>query len=521
MIEINKIYKTEITGYGSDGEGIGRIDKFAVFVPMSAVGDILKVRITKLYKSYARGEIYEIISPSAERSVPSCDSFAECGGCNLLHLNYDAQLKFKQRKVADALRKIGGFHDLSIFETVPSPKIYRYRNKVNIPVYRENGKLYAGFYKSKTHRAVKSSGCLLQESVNAKITDAVISYITESDAEIKHIYIRSIAGKIMVSLESETRFLPNEEKLISTLLKVSGRISSIIINSNKPRAVYGNLYLTDTLLGLKFKIHHDSFYQVNKGVCELLYVHAVSLLGDLKGKTVFDIYCGIGTISLCIAKKAKRVIGIEYLHRAVKDAQENAQLNNFSNAEFYAGDASKVLHDLYGGGEKADCVVLDPPRKGCDRTLLETLGLMLPEKIVYISCDCATLARDMKIMTKYGYMPKSVTPFDMFPMTAHVETVVLLSQRRPDDYVKVKIDLDDYELTKIESKATYGEIKEYVLQNHGLKVSSLYIAQVKKKYGIELGESYNLPKSDGAKQPQCPKEKEDAIVDALKHFKMI
>ncbi|MBQ7718430.1 MAG: 23S rRNA (uracil(1939)-C(5))-methyltransferase RlmD [Clostridia bacterium] len=428
MIELNKIYEAEITSYGSTGEGVCRIDGFAVFVPQSAAGDKIKVRITKLHKSYARGEIAEIITPSPCRTEPLCRAFGECGGCNLMHIDYQAQLKFKHDKVASAFKKIGGFNDITVSDVVPSPEVFRYRNKVNVPVYSDGDNAYAGFYKGRTHEAVKNTDCLLQDKSNAAVINAVAEYINKTNAAVNHIYIRTAQNRIMVSLECDSPRLHDEDTLVTSLLEANGNISSVILNSKKPRAIYGELYLTDEISGIKFRIHHDSFYQINKGVCELLYKNAIDLLGDMRGKTVFDVYCGIGTISLHLAKKAKSVTGIEYLPHAVKDARENARLNGISNAVFYAGDAAKVLHDLFEGGDRADYVVLDPPRKGCDKALLETLGKMSPEKIVYISCDCATLARDAKVLTALGYSVRSVTPFDMFPQTHHIETAALLSR---------------------------------------------------------------------------------------------
>ena len=427
MPEINSIYETEITGYGSDGAGVGRIDGIAVFVPYSAVGDTVKVRIVSAHKSYMRGEITEILKPSADRSNAFCPSYTECGGCNISHLSYEAQLKYKRQKVADALRKIGGFN-ITVSDTIASDQIIGYRNKVRVHICRENGDVFAGFYKSKTHSSVKSAYCALQSAENLIIINEIISYITEKDAPVSSIYLRIIDQSIMVSLEARSLHLPAEKELTARIKTACDSVSSIIISAqSKLRTLYGTAYQTDSLLGLKFNIHHDSFYQINKNICEKIYTHALGLLGDMKDKTVFDIYCGIGTISLFLAKKAKRVVGIEYLPRSVKDARENARINNINNTEFYAGDAAKVLHEMASGGENADYIVLDPPRKGCDVSLLNTIGTMKPEKIVYISCNCATLARDIKIISEYGYSTRSVTPFDMFPQTSHVETAVLMS----------------------------------------------------------------------------------------------
>ena len=342
----------------------------------------------------------------------------------------------------------------------------------------------------------------------------------------------------MVCLVVNGKKLPKAERLIEKLIQIEG-MTSITISPNTRRdnvimgdsyeILWGQGYITDYIGNVKYQISPLSFYQVNPVQTEKLYGLALEY-ADLKGdETVWDLYCGIGTISLFLAQKAKQVYGVEIVPQAIDDAKENAKINAIDNAEFFVGKAEEVLPEYYaeyerehnGETARADVIVVDPPRKGCDETLLETIVKMQPEKVVYVSCDSATLARDLKYLCANGYEIRMCRGVDQFPQSVHVETVVLLSQQKPDDTIEIDLDLDELDATSAELKATYQEIKDYVLKEFGLKVSSLYISQVKRKCGIEVGENYNLPKSENARVPQCPKEKEDAIKAALKYFAMI
>ena len=342
----------------------------------------------------------------------------------------------------------------------------------------------------------------------------------------------------MVCLVVNGKKLPKAERLIEKLIQIEG-MTSITISPNTRRdnvimgdsyeILWGQGYITDYIGNVKYQISPLSFYQVNPVQTEKLYGLALEY-ADLKGdETVWDLYCGIGTISLFLAQKAKQVYGVEIVPQAIDDAKENAKINAIDNAEFFVGKAEEVLPEYYaeyerehnGETARADVIVVDPPRKGCDETLLETIVKMQPEKVVYVSCDSATLARDLKYLCANGYEIRMCRGVDQFPQSVHVETVVLLSQQKPDDTIEIDLDLDELDATSAELKATYQEIKDYVLKEFGLKVSSLYISQVKRKCGIEVGENYNLPKSENARVPQCPKEKEDAIKAALKYYAMI
>lgn len=439
-----------ISGYASGGEGVLHHEGFPVFVQGAIMGEEVKVKILKCLKNYAFGKICEIITPSIERISPICPVSKRCGGCSLMHMSYEEQLRFKKIKVADTMRKIGSFSDLKICDTIPSPRVLNYRNKVSVPLTKTDDGIMWGFYAVHSHNVVACDKCFLHDEINNKIISTVIKYMESQDISpycedthsgtVRHIYIRKApsSGEIMVSLVSKKQALKNEELLVKMLLEVSKDIKSIIINVNphktnvilgeKNRVLFGNEYIHDILLDTKFKIHHNSFYQINSYTTSLLYEKAISLLGDLEGKTVLDLYCGIGTISLIMAKRAKCVYGIEYVPEAIKDACFNAEMNNIQNANFYAGDAAKEIINLQKKGIKPDYIVLDPPRKGCDTEVLQTSAALSPKKIVYISCDCATLARDMKIFKELGYNATEVYPFDMFPQTAHVESVALLTR---------------------------------------------------------------------------------------------
>ena len=449
MIKKNDIFEAAVCAMGCEGEGIVKTDGFAVFVPFAAKGDKIKLKILKVNKNFGFGKVLEVLEPAEDRVEPVCPAFGKCGGCNLQHLSYPAQLLYKREKVYEAIKRIGGA-DIEVAPCTPSPDALEYRNKISVPVCSIDGKTEAGFFAPHSHRVVPCQACVLQDKVFYEIIEAVKAHmdkygIAAYDEErhkgyVRHIYIRRGAKtrETMVSIVSAKGKLKNENELVSSLLGVCGDIKSVIINENKDktnvilgdkcRVIYGSDYIKDMLCGKEFIIHHNSFYQINSRLTELLYKKGAELLGDLRGKTVLDIYCGIGTISLTCASDAERIIGIEYVKEAAENAKENAALNGIENAEFYAGDASEVMEKLSKDGIKADAIILDPPRKGCDEALLKTVANLNPAKILYISCNPATLARDMKYLSSYGYNADTAYPFDMFPQTAHVESVVLLTK---------------------------------------------------------------------------------------------
>lgn len=552
-----------IEDMGIDGEGIGKLEGFTFFVKDAVMGDKVEAKVMKVKKGYAYARLMKVLMPSPNRTEPRCLYHRQCGGCQIQALDYETQLLFKSNKVKNNLLRIGGFSEELLAE-VMEPVVgmenpYHYRNKAQFPVGADkNGEAVTGFYAGRTHVIIQNTDCALGVKENKVILEILLDYMkqnkitpyieTTGKGLIRHILIRKgfTSGEIMVCIIINGDKLPHQEKLIEALKKVKG-MTSISININKERTnvimgkkcctIWGNDTITDVIhmrnmkdfsegkdKGITFAISPLSFYQVNPVQTEKLYSIALEY-ADLTGtETVWDLYCGIGTISLFMAKKAKQVYGIEIIEQAIHDARENARRNNIDNVKFYVGKAEEVLPELYEKeGIYADVICVDPPRKGCDEACLNTMLKMAPKRIIYVSCDSATLARDLKYLCANGYQLEKVRPVDQFPMTGHVETVCLLSKLHgAKHHVNVTLEMDELDLTAAESKATYEEIKKYVAEhNAGMKVSNLYIAQVKQKYRIIERENFNLPKSEDAKQPRCPKEKEDAIVEALKYYQMI
>ena len=540
----NDLVTLEIEDCGIDGEGIGKADGFTVFVKDAVIGDTVTAKIIKAKKNYGYGRLMEVLKPSPYRVEPKCEFARQCGGCQLQALSYDQQLIFKTNKVKGHLERIGGFTDIPMEPIIGMDELFHYRNKAQFPVGRnKEGKIVTGFYAGRTHNIIENRDCALGVAENKEVLDRVIAHMEKYGIEpyneatgkglVRHVLIRYgyFTKEVMVCLILNGNKIPKEELLVKSLCEIPG-MTSITINVNKKRSnvilgeeiclLWGQEYITDRIGDISYQISPLSFYQVNPMQTQKLYAKALEY-ADLHGQeTVWDLYCGIGTISLFLAQKAKFVRGVEIVPAAIENAKENAKLNGLENTEFFVGKAEEVLPREYKkNGVYADVIVVDPPRKGCDETLLETMVEMNPERIVYVSCDSATLARDLKYLCERGYELRKVCPVDQFGMTVHVETVVLLSQQKPDDTIEIDLDLDELDATSAELKATYQEIKDYVLKEFGLKVSSLYISQVKRKCGIEVGENYNLPKSENARVPQCPKEKEDAIKAALKYYAMI
>ena len=540
----NDLVTLEIEDCGIDGEGIGKADGFTVFVKDAVIGDTVTAKIIKAKKNYGYGRLMEVLKPSPYRVEPKCEFARQCGGCQLQALSYDQQLVFKTNKVKGHLERIGGFTDIPMEPIIGMDELFHYRNKAQFPVGRnKEGKIVTGFYAGRTHNIIENRDCALGVAENKEVLDRVIAHMEKYGIEpyneatgkglVRHVLIRYgyFTKEVMVCLILNGNKIPKEEQLVKSLCEIPG-MTSITINVNKKhsnvilgeeiRLLWGQEYITDRIGDISYQISPLSFYQVNPMQTQKLYAKALEY-ADLHGEeTVWDLYCGIGTISLFLAQKAKFVRGVEIVPAAIENAKENAKLNGLENTEFFVGKAEEVLPREYKkNGVYADVIVVDPPRKGCDETLLETMIEMNPDRIVYVSCDSATLARDLKYLCERGYELRKVCPVDQLGMTVHVETVVLLSQQKPDDTIEIDLDLDELDATSAELKATYQEIKDYVLKEFGLKVSSLYISQVKRKCGIEVGENYNLPKSENARVPQCPKEKEDAIKAALKYFAMI
>ena len=551
----NDIVTVEITDIGVSGEGIGHVDGYTLFIKDAVIGDVVEAKVMKAKKNYGYARLMKVITPSEYRVEPKCAFARRCGGCQIQEMSYDRQLVFKNQKIRGNLERIGGFTKDQI-DTVMQPVVgmehpFGYRNKAQFPFGTDKeGNPITGFYAGRTHDIIANTDCALGVEQNKEILEIILQYMRENKIKsydektgkglIRHALIRYgfKTKEIMVCLVVNGKKLPKAERLIEKLIQIEG-MTSITISPNTRRdnvimgdsyeILWGQGYITDYIGNVKYQISPLSFYQVNPVQTEKLYGLALEY-ADLKGdETVWDLYCGIGTISLFLAQKAKQVYGVEIVPQAIDDAKENAKINAIDNAEFFVGKAEEVLPEYYAEYERehngetahADVIVVDPPRKGCDETLLETIVKMQPEKVVYVSCDSATLARDLKYLCANGYEIKMCRGVDQFPQSVHVETVVLLSQQKPDDTIEIDLDLDELDATSAETKATYQEIKDYVLKEFGLKVSNLYISQIKRKCGIEVGENYNLPKTENPKVPQCPKEKEDAIKAALKYFAII
>lgn len=541
----NDLVTLEIEDCGIDGEGIGKADGFTVFVKDAVIGDTVTAKIIKAKKNYGYGRLMEVLKPSPYRVEPKCEFARQCGGCQLQALSYDQQLVFKTNKVKGHLERIGGFTDIPMEPIIGMDELFHYRNKAQFPVGRnKEGKIVTGFYAGRTHNIIENRDCALGVAENKEVLDRVIAHMEKYGIEpyneatgkglVRHVLIRYgyFTKEVMVCLILNGNKLPKEEQLVKSLCEIPG-MTSITINVNKKRSnvilgeeiclLWGQEYITDRIGDISYQISPLSFYQVNPMQTQKLYAKALEY-ADLHGQeTVWDLYCGIGTISLFLAQKAKFVRGVEIVPAAIENAKENAKLNGLENTEFFVGKAEEVLPREYKkNGVYADVIVVDPPRKGCDETLLETMVEMNPDRIVYVSCDSATLARDLKYLCERGYELRKVCPVDQFGMTVHVETVVLLSKGEIDSKkVRVEFSLEDMDMSGFQKGATYEQIKAYVLEHTGLKVSSLYISQIKRKCGLDVGQNYNLSKKEDAKVPKCPPEKEAAIRDALKYFQMI
>jgi 23S rRNA (uracil1939-C5)-methyltransferase len=545
-MEKNQEFTVSIEDMSEDGAGIGKLDGYIWFIKDAVIGDVVRARAMKMKKNYGFARLMEILTPSEARVEPKCPVARQCGGCQLQAMSYEEQLKFKERKVKNHLLRIGKFkeNEIHMLPIMGMKEPWRYRNKAQFPFgLDKNGNIVAGFYAGRTHDIIECEDCLLGVEENKDILGIIKGFMrvhgirpydeTTHKGLVRHALIRKgfHSGEIMVCLVINGKDIPAKEQLVEELCQVKGMTSiSYSINQEKTNVImgkeivnlYGPGYITDNIGNVTYQISPLSFYQVNPVQTEKLYGTALEYAGLTGNETVWDLYCGIGTISLFLAQNAKKVYGVEIVPQAIEDARRNAALNNITNAEFFTGKAEEVLPEQYEKNKVyADVIVVDPPRKGCDQVCLDTILKMAPKRVVYVSCDSSTLARDLRYLADGGYEVEKVRCCDMFGQSCHVETVVLLTQQKPDDTIEIDLDLDELDATSAELKATYQEIKDYVLKEFGLKVSSLYISQVKRKCGIEVGENYNLPKSENARVPQCPKEKEEAIKAALKYFAMI
>ncbi len=580
----------DIEDLGTEGEGIGKIQGYTLFVKDALVGDKVRVKIMKTKKSYAYAKLLEIIEPSEWRTEPACPVARQCGGCQLQHCTYEKQLEWKRKKINDCLKRIGGFENIEAEPVIGMEEPYYYRNKAQFPIgYSKDGSIITGFYAGRTHTIIPFKQCLLQNQCNSSILDIITRFMEENNISayneaahrgiVRHIITRiaQTTGEVMVCLVINADRLPAAGKLVQMLLgcditeyketrevkevkeingdrengeiKDTGKIKDLkgiygkwLVNSEKPfiksicinvnkdktnvilgektKVIYGTPYITDYIGNVQYHISPVSFYQVNHSQTEKLY-NKVMEFADLKGnEVVWDLYCGIGTISLFLAQKAARVCGVEIVPQAVEDARENAILNNLDNVEFFSGAAEEVVplqYEKSAGKLKADIVTLDPPRKGCDEKLLQIVAEMQPSRIVYVSCDPATLARDLKYLCGKGYKVEKVQPVDMFCQSYHVETVVKLTLKKDTPKIEVTMEpnanISNY---KPKERVTYQKIKDYVKEQTGLNIHTSYIAQIKEKCG--LNKQYTFEKEEGRRVAKCPPEKEAAIMDAFRHF---
>lgn len=614
MLQKNDMIELKIEDMGVDGQGIGKYDGMTFFVKDAVIGDEIRARVTKLKKNYGYARMEEILSPSEARTVPECELYKRCGGCQIQAMDYGKQLEFKQNKVRGNLIRIGGFAPEFVDE-VMQPIVgmetpYRYRNKAQFPIGMDKeGNVVAGFYAARSHNIIPVTDCKLGVEENQKILEAVLSYMRENGIKpydeatgkglVRHVLIRYgfTTKEIMVCLVINGKKLPAREKLVEKLSGLEG-MTSISINQNtkntnvilgeRTECIWGQPYITDyihlrecgndavaaegagrkefalTDTAVGFHISPQSFYQVNPVQTEKLYSLALDYAGLTGKETVWDLYCGIGTISLFLAQKAGKVYGVEVVPQAIEDAKNNAKLNGISNAEFFVGKAEEVLPEFYEResrrsagsadevGEVAaaaekdagkadgrsmlhpDVIVVDPPRKGCDEKCLETLLKMHPERIVYVSCDSATLARDLRELCDGGYEVKKVRAVDQFGNTVHVESIVLLSHKSPDSVINVTVEFGEGEgkvsLDAIAERAkkyqpkpkiTYKMIQEYVEKKYGFKVHTAYIAGVKRSLGLAMYDAPNAVEESKQPRKRPPKEKVEAITEALKYFEVI
>ena len=439
------VYTGTVEGYSSEGLGIVRLDGAVVFVPRAVRGETVDLRITKVMKTAAAGEIVKIHHPSPERAEPECPYYGRCGGCDFQHLTYTEELWAKRKRVQDALTRIGGT-DLQVEEILGAKNPTHYRNKSQYPVGADGS---IGFFQARSHRVVPIERCLIQSELSDKTAQAVASWMkrykipaydeTTGKGLIRHVYVRvNRAGESLCCVVANGRQVPREPELAALVRSAAPRTVGVVLNTNtrrgnvilgeKYRTLWGRDYLMDTLCGLEFKLSVPSFYQVNRDQAEVLYGKALEYAGLTGRETVLDLYCGVGTITLAMAGAAGKVIGVEVVPQAVEDARDNAVRNGIMNAEFFCGDAGQAALELEKSGVRPDVVVVDPPRKGLNADTIEALHRMSPRRIVYVSCDPATLARDVKLLTEKGYTLRSAEAVDLFPKCAHIETVVLLSK---------------------------------------------------------------------------------------------
>lgn len=524
-----------INGYASDGAGVARLDGMVVFVQGGIRGEACDVRLTHVGRSALWGRVEEVVNPSPARIFPRCLHYTKCGGCQFRHMNYAEELEAKRIRVEDALRRLGGA-EIHVSAILGAEQVDRYRNKAQFPVAKGPR---IGFYRPRSHDVIDVDDCLLQGEAAARLRGAVKEWMAEYSIPaynertftglVRHVYVRTNrAGRSLCCLLVNGRGLPREAELVRALRRAEPNLAGIVLGVNEKhnnvilgdsyRTLWGEDFLSDTLCGLTFRLSVPSFYQVNPAQTEVLYGKALEFAGLTGAETVLDLYCGIGTISLVMARKAGMVWGAEVVPQAVDDAIANAQRNHIENARFLCADAGEAARYLEGEGGRPDVVCVDPPRKGLAEDVVDTIADMGPQRVVYVSCDPGTLGRDVKRFAGRGYTLKRAVAVDMFPRTAHVETVVLLSRETNPLTVEVRMEVETGE---VKEHPTYKRIQEYVQEKYGFKVHTAYIAEVKRMVGLDMHKAPNAVEQRKHEYHPCPPEKVEAIKDALRHFGLI
>ena len=537
----NEIYHLSADNLGADMEGVCRLNGMPVFVPGLLPGEETDVRIVKAEKRYAFGRMESPPAiPSPERQEPGCPVYQRCGGCSCRHMSYAATLEAKRRQVQDCFARIGGIH-IDVPPVLGMDHPYMYRNKTSLPCGGTAAEPVLGFYAPRSHTVIPAASCPNAMPPAEEIAGRFLAWMRRFRLEpyreeshqglIRHLVIRvNREGKSMVTIAVNGSRLPHADELTEALKPLG--VISIWLNENKDRTnvilsryfhlIYGRNTLPDTLCGLRFELSPASFFQVNPVQTEKLYAAALDFADLKQDETVCDVYCGAGTITLAAAPRCASAVGIEIVPEAVENARRNAARNGITNAVFHAGAAEELLPRMVKEGMRCDAVLVDPPRKGLEPAVISAIAQAGPSRVVYVSCNPATLARDAGLFRNAGYETVKVQPVDMFCWTSGIETVVLLSKGNiSSQSVRVEFSLEDMDMSRFQQGATYGQIQDWVQEKYGFHVTHLNIAQVKRKHGIIERENYNKPKSADSKQPGCPEEKTKAIEAALKHFQMI
>ena len=533
-MEKNEIYVGTAQGYDEDGAGVVKIDGFVLFVKGLLDGEKAEIAITKMKKKHGYARVVKLLEESKERVVPKCSVYKQCGGCTLQHMSYEEQQRFKTDKVIRCFKN-NAHLDVEPLPILNGGQEWNYRNKVLVPVQLNGYDVEMGFYQNHTNKIIPCDNCEVQTPLSNNIARFLKKTFVNlrCATTIRHVLIKHAhaSNQAMVVLISRKYPFWGVEELVKKTVERFPEIKSmeVIVNQREDNVildgkeilVHGNPYIEENLMDCTFRISAKSFYQINPYSTKELYRTAIDYCGLTGTETVLDMYCGTGTMGIIAAKNSRLVYGIDNVEEAINDAKTNAKINDVSNIRFFTMDAAKGADTLLRSKVSVDVAIVDPPRKGCTRETLDAIVRISPKRLVYVSCDPATLARDVAILRESGYELQKIQPVDMFPQTAHVETVVQLSKGNiSSQNVRVEFSLEDMDMSRFQQGATYEQIQEWVQEKYGFHVTHLNIAKMKRKCGITERINYNLPKSENSKSPGTPKEKEEAIIDAFRHFQM-